>query len=53
MMTEPCHFATVKAEGLIRVGRLTGPAEIVGEEIRQGDLEVLDHDPGLTIQMGM
>lgn len=52
-MTEPCHFATVKAEALLRVGRLTGPAEIVGEEIMQGGLEVLGHDPGLKIQMGM
>lgn len=54
MMIELHHsFATVKAEALTRVGRMTGPAETANEEATQEALEVLDHGLDLKTQMEM
>lgn len=55
MMIEQHHhsFATVKAEALTRVGRMTGPAETANGEATQEALEVLDPGLGLKIQMEM
>lgn len=52
MMIELHRFATVKAEA-IRVGRLTGPAEIVKGEATQEGLEALDPVLGWAMQMEM
>lgn len=54
MMTEQHHhFATAKAEAPIRAGRMTGPVETAQGEITREAFWVLDHVPGLTMQMEM
>lgn len=54
MMIEPHHsFVTVKAEAVIRVGPMTGPAETANGETMLEALEVLGHGLGLTMPIQM
>ena len=52
MMIELHRFATVKAEAT-RVGRLTGPAEIVSGEATQEGLEALYRVLEMVMEMSL